>query len=210
MEKDKRKGFFVVIEGGDGCGKSTLINNLKNEFKNAVFTREPGGTEYGEKIREVLFSCEGISKLTEMLIFASTRSELIDKVIAPNLNQGKLIICDRFVYSSYVYQGICTNVGLDATVQVNNLAIKDIEPDLVIFLKAEKSFRDGIENRFDIQTKTEREMISIAYDKVAEMEKNAYVLKVDGKSIDDVFNEAKRVILERYSERQKYRRDYCK
>ena len=84
----KEKGFFVVIEGGDGCGKSTLIENLKQEFQSAVFTREPGGTECGEKIRELLFSNSNINKVTEMMLFASARSELVEKVIIPNLEKG--------------------------------------------------------------------------------------------------------------------------
>lgn len=192
-----KKGFFVVIEGGDGCGKSTLINNLKSEFRDAVFTREPGGTEYGEKIREVLFSSNEINKMTEMLIFASTRSEIVEKVLIPNLSEGKLIICDRYVYSSYVYQGISAGLGLEVVKKVNDVATGGLKPDLVIYLRVKKSLREGIENRFDIQTAEEAEKIYNAYDLVFDEEENVYVVEVENKSIEKVFEEAKKVILER-------------
>lgn len=211
MAENKNKGLFVVIEGGDGCGKSTLIQGLKMEFPNALFLREPGGTLFGEKVRELILNNAEISKLTEMLLFASSRSELIEKVIIPTLNEGKMIICDRFVYSSYVYQGMCTDIGLNNVEEVNNLALRGVKPDLVIFLKVSKSLRTGIENRLDIQSEEQSKKIYDSYDYLANRDKSIKVIEIDGKSIDDVRQEAKRLIMESLKNaRQKDNKDIAR
>lgn len=211
MAENKNKGVFVVIEGGDGCGKSTLIQGLKMEFPNALFLREPGGTLFGEKVRELILNNAEISKLTEMLLFASSRSELVEKVIIPTLNEGKMIICDRFVYSSYVYQGMCTDIGLNNVEEVNNLALRGVKPDLVIFLKVSKSLRDGIENRLDIQSEEQSKKIYDSYDYLANRDKSIKVIEIDGKSIDDVRQEAKRLIMESLKNaRQKDNKDIAR
>ena len=211
MAENKNKGLFVVIEGGDGCGKSTLIQGLKMEFPNALFLREPGGTLFGEKVRELILNNAEISKLTEMLLFASSRSELVEKVIIPTLNEGKMIICDRFVYSSYVYQGMCTDIGLNNVEEVNNLALRGVKPDLVIFLKVSKSLRTGIENRLDIQSEEQSKKIYDSYDYLANRDKSIKVIEIDGKSIDDVRQEAKRLIMESLKNaRQKDNKDIAR
>ncbi len=211
MAENKNKGLFVVIEGGDGCGKSTLIQGLKMEFPNALFLREPGGTLFGEKVRELILNSAEISKLTEMLLFASSRSELVEKVIIPTLNEGKMIICDRFVYSSYVYQGMCTDIGLNNVEEVNNLALRGVKPDLVIFLKVSKSLRTGIENRLDIQSEKQSKKIYDSYDYLANRDKSIKVIEIDGKSIDDVRQEAKRLIMESLKNaRQKDNKDIAR
>lgn len=192
-----KKGFFVVIEGGDGCGKTTLIESLREAFPKAVFVREPGGTYFGEQIRNIIMENDNITKTTEMLLFAASRCELVDKVIRPTLEKGKLIVCDRFVYSSYVYQGMTTSIGLQAVEDVNSYAVNGLEPDLVIYLKVSKSLRNTIENRMDIQTKEESDNIYNSYDSLSKRNDNFYTLVVDNKTPAEVKDEAVKVIMEK-------------
>lgn len=107
----KLKGTLFIIEGsGDGCGKTTLIKQLQNHYDPEgkgdvmIFTREPGGTELAEKIRDMIFDNE-MNPHTEALLFAASRSEHIFDKIIPALSEGKIVICDRYLFSSLVYQG---------------------------------------------------------------------------------------------------------
>lgn len=134
-----KKGKFIVICGVEGSGKGTQINLIKEHFKgndNIVFTREPGGTDIAEKIRDIILN-ENIDPLTEAYLFAAARREHIIKKIKPLLEEGKTIICDRFVYSSLVYQGLGRNLGINFIDSLNKPVIEGFYPDKVIYLDLE-------------------------------------------------------------------------
>lgn len=134
-----KKGKFIVICGVEGSGKGTQINLIKEYFKgndNIVFTREPGGTDIAEKIRDIILN-ENIDPLTEAYLFAAARREHIIKKIKPSLEEGKTIICDRFVYSSLVYQGLGRNLGINFIDSLNKPVIEGFYPDKVIYLDLE-------------------------------------------------------------------------
>ena len=134
-----KKGKFIVICGVEGSGKGTQINLIKEHFKgndNIVFTREPGGTDIAEKIRDIILN-ENIDPLTEAYLFAAARREHIIKKIKPLLEEGKTIICDRFVYSSLVYQGLGRNLGIDFVDRLNRPVIEGFYPDKIIYLDLE-------------------------------------------------------------------------
>ena len=121
-----KKGKFIVICGVEGSGKGTQINLIKEHFKgndNIVFTREPGGTDIAEKIRDIILN-ENIDPLTEAYLFAAARREHIINKIKPSLEEGKTIICDRFVYSSLVYQGLGRNLGINFIDSLNKPVIE--------------------------------------------------------------------------------------
>lgn len=134
------KGLFITIEGTDGAGKSTQIELLKKFLENkgydVVETREPGGTPIGEKIRDLLLDIENknMSNETEALLYAAARAQHVYEKIKPEIENGKIIICDRFVDSSLAYQayarGICENMIKD----INKYAVLGIEPDITLFL----------------------------------------------------------------------------
>lgn len=132
--------MFIAIEGMDGSGKSTQIELLRQKLtdthNSVLITREPGGTPIGEKIREILLAPENIkmSVRTEALLYAASRAQHIDEVIEPALAAGKIVITDRYVASSYVYQGIARELGLDPVRKINEFAIRGRMPDLTIFL----------------------------------------------------------------------------
>ena len=134
-----KKGIFISFEGTDGAGKSTQIAFAEDYFKSrgydVVMTREPGGTQIGEKLREILLdkSNSEMSSVTEMMIYSAARAQLVAEVIRPALEAGQVVICDRFVDSSIAYQDFGSGLGV-AVSTVNSFAIGDSMPDLTVFL----------------------------------------------------------------------------
>ena len=135
-----KKGMFISIEGPDGSGKSTQIENIKRFFddKNLdiVFTREPGGTAIGERIRDIILdnNCSEMDYMTEAMLYAAARAQHVSQVIKPALAEGKIVICDRFVDSSIAYQGYGRRLG-DAVAVINSYAVAGCIPDVTFLLK---------------------------------------------------------------------------
>lgn len=130
--------MFVTFEGLDGSGKSTqadlLRAHLEAEGRDVVATREPGGTELGEKVRDLVLGGTQISPWAEAALFAAARAELVSEVIAPALERGADVVCDRFLDSSLAYQGIARGLGVDRVLALNIDAIRGILPDLTFLL----------------------------------------------------------------------------
>lgn len=135
-----RKGYFISFEGGDGSGKSTQIRRLRSYFEekgyDVVLTREPGGTDIGEKIRRVILdpANKKMSGIAEAMLYAASRAQHVEEVIAPALEAGKIVICDRFVDSSIAYQGYGRNLG-ECVTDINKYAVGACMPDITFFLK---------------------------------------------------------------------------
>lgn len=133
------KGYFITIEGPDGSGKSTitklLSNYLKDIGKEVILTREPGGTKISEDIRKIVLDNENVdmSYVTEALLYAASRAQHVHEKIVPAIEDGKIIISERFVLSSLVYQGIGRGLGVDKVKGINDFAIQGVEPDLILF-----------------------------------------------------------------------------
>ena len=134
------KGLFISIEGPDGSGKSTQIRNIKEFFKDKgieiVFTREPGGTDIGERVRDIKKkkNCQEMDHMTEAMLYAAARAQHVAQVIRPALNAGRTVICDRFVDSSIAYQGYGRKLGEPVTI-INEFAIGECIPDVTFLLK---------------------------------------------------------------------------
>ena len=134
-------GLFITIEGPDGSGKSTQIKKLaaylEQKGHGVVVTREPGGTRISEKIREIILDRENIEMdpVTEALLYAASRAQHVAEVIQPAVDSGKTVICDRFVDSSIVYQGIGRGLGIDAVENINRIAVKNILPDITFLFQ---------------------------------------------------------------------------
>jgi len=142
--------MFITFEGLDGSGKTTqtrlLAETLREEGRDVVETREPGGTPLGERIREVLLGEDAISPWTEAALFAAARAELVDRVIGPALDRGQDVVCDRYVDSSLAYQGTARDLGVDRVLNLNLPAIRDVLPDrtfLLLIDPAESARRVG-------------------------------------------------------------------
>ena len=134
------RGIFISMEGPDGSGKSTQIELLKKYFSEKgyeiIITREPGGTKISEAIREIILNKEytEMSYMTEALLYASARAQLVSEVIKPALEAGKAVISDRFVDSSAVYQGMARGLGVENVYKINEFALQGIMPELTIHL----------------------------------------------------------------------------
>jgi len=134
------RGIFITFEGNDGSGKTTqitlLAEYLEKKGLEVVTLREPGGTEIGEKIREILLDNrnQGMCPVTEMLLYAASRAQLVSAVIKPELEKNKAVICDRFVDSSLAYQGAGRGLGSDNVWAVNRLAVDGCLPDITFFM----------------------------------------------------------------------------
>jgi dTMP kinase len=129
---------FVTFEGLDGSGKTTQAERLRAHLeemgRDVVATREPGGTELGEKVRELLLGGTQISPWAEAALFASARAELVAEVIAPALERGADVVCDRYLDSSLAYQGIARGLGVERVLALNMDAIRGILPDVTFLL----------------------------------------------------------------------------
>jgi dTMP kinase len=134
MNYDFLKGKAISFEGGEGCGKSTVIKKvaefLNNQGLDVENTREPGGTQISEQIRNVLLDKENTAMIgeTECLLLAASRAQLLKEKILPMLEDGKVVIYDRFVDSSIVYQGGCRGLGMDKVYEINLFATKGFLP----------------------------------------------------------------------------------
>ena len=156
------KGLFITFEGPDGGGKPAQIERLAKWFedrgKEVVKTREPGGTKASEKIRAVVLDPElPIGAETETLLYLAARREHVDKIIAPALEAGKIVLCDRFSDSTFVYQGFTRGLDLETLRSLNDFATNGIKPDLTILLdgpiellEARRQDR-GVEDRFELE-----------------------------------------------------------
>lgn len=133
-----KKGFFISLEGGEGAGKSTqnkrIVEWLTEHGKTVVETREPGGTYVSEQIRQVLLDTRnaGLNATAELLMMFAARSQLVQEVILPALGEDKVIVCDRFADASYAYQGGGRQLGAETVAVVEQLVLKDLQPDLTL------------------------------------------------------------------------------
>jgi DTMP_kinase: thymidylate kinase len=152
-------GLFLTVEGPDGAGKTTQIELLRDYLSDKgydiIVCREPGGTPISEAVRNVILNKEftEMGHMTELLLYAAARAQLIEEVIRPALEDGKIVICDRFVESSAVYQGIARGMGIDLVYKVNQFAIGDTMPDLTIMIDLDAEA--GISRKKNRQSWTE-------------------------------------------------------
>lgn len=170
-------GYFITFEGVEGAGKTTILQDIHGKLESlgydVVSTREPGGIEIAEQIRHVILNTNNtkMEERTEALLYAAARRQhLVEKVI-PALEQGKVILCDRFIDSSLAYQGYARGLGMDEVFAINQFAIKDQLPNLTILFDLEPkkglsriaSNKDRERNRLDLETISFHEKVYKGY-----------------------------------------------
>tara|TARA_Y100001970_G_scaffold247091_1_gene315544 strand:+ start:2658 stop:3287 length:630 start_codon:yes stop_codon:yes gene_type:complete len=181
--------LFITFEGGDGSGKSTQVNLLKDYLDNLNFetikTREPGGTPSAEILRDLLTTgeVEKWTPMSEALLMWASRYEHLIQVIEPALNSGKNVICDRFYDSTYAYQGVAHNLGIDKMEKLKKIIIGDIEPDVTFVLDIDPKEglkrsldRSNQENRFENYNIDFHNKIRSAFLEIAKKNKNRCVV----------------------------------
>ena len=174
------KGFFITFEGPDGSGKTTISTAVQKKLVemgyDAIYTREPGGIDIAEQIRNVILDPKNttMDPKTEALLYAASRRQhLVEKVI-PALDEGKIVICDRFIDSSLAYQGYARHLGIENVYSINQFAVEGHFPDITIFLNL--NYEDGLKrietrkfkDRLDLETTTFHQEVSLGYQKVLE------------------------------------------
>lgn len=203
-------GHFITFEGGEGAGKSTLIRNLEKELSrqgySVVITREPGGTLFGEQIRQLLLSPQLKSHLgarAELLLFLASRAQHIDELIKPALDRGAIVLCDRFNDSTIAYQGAGRQLGIEYVSSLCNDVCMEFQPRLTFFL--DLSPEEGLARRKNAQPTIDR-IESEAVDfhervrngfKFLATENPDRIHLIDAKqSIEQVYQQVLKVILE--------------
>ena len=190
--------MFITFEGGEGSGKTTLIEKLKHTLLEKQYdvltTREPGGSKVSEKIRSVLLDNKNteITAHTEALLFAASRAQHLDEVIIPNLD--KIILCDRYIDSSFAYQAFGRNLGMEFVQSINSYALKYL-PDLTFYIDLDpetgidrvKKNRLHKTDRLDMEVQTFHQKVREGYLQISEMF-NDRIIVIDGnQTIDAIY-----------------------
>jgi dTMP kinase len=193
----KSRGKFITIEGLDGCGKSTQLNRLAEVLRSCgrqvIVTREPGGTAIGERIRAVLLDSGtlGLSPWAELALMFASRAQQIDECIAPALQAGHFVLCDRFTDSSEAYQGGGRGLGSEPVLELHRVICRGLQPDLTILMDSDvsasverarrrnlgnigKTIEGGVavpdENRFEQESRSFFERVHAKYLEIARRE----------------------------------------
>lgn len=203
-----KKGLFIVFEGGEGSGKSTMIDKVYEWLRecdyDCIKTREPGGISIAEQIREVILNKENtkMDAKTEALLYtAARRQHLVEKVI-PALENGQVVLCDRFLDSSLAYQGYARGLGIEEVYEINKFAIGDCMPNLSILFDIDpevgmeriKKNSEREVNRLDLEKLDFHNKVREGYDIIYRKNRNRMIKINADESIDTVFSNVKDII----------------
>jgi dTMP kinase len=179
-------GLFITFEGGEGCGKSTqsrlLLKKLEQQNVPVVLTHEPGGTALGNELRKTLKRKRdsSISPQAELFLLAASRAQLVTELIRPALEEGKVVLCDRFTHSTMVYQGYGRGLDFTAINMVNNMATGNLNPDLIIFLDISPeqglARKRSLKDRFELENLSFHRRVREGYLKMAAAEPDRWLV----------------------------------
>ncbi len=192
-----KKSLFITFEGPDGSGKTTQIERVAKWLEklnyNIVCTREPGGTKSAEKIRQIVLDpCLPIKAEAETLLYLAARAEHVEKVIAPALLAGKIVLCDRFSDSTFVYQGITRGMDLKVLRLMDAFATKGLKPDVTFILDGlpellvARRQKRGIEDRFELEGLDFQQKVRAGFRQLAKEEQERIKVINALQELDDV------------------------
>jgi len=199
------KGLFITFEGLDGCGKSTQMELLADALRARGYvvtvTREPGGTALGEGIRGLLLDPQhhGMSVRAEALLYGAARAHLVEKVIRPALEDGQVVLCDRYLDSSLAYQGYGRDLGTDDITTLNVWATDCLFPDLTLFLDLEDNIRSSrlaaVPDRLEAEDDEFHRRVGEGYHKLL-LEHPHRIHRVDARGTEAEVQERVRAVIE--------------
>lgn len=207
----RKQSYWISFEGGEGAGKTSIIKRVANYFnrkeKRVVVTREPGGIPIAEQIRDIILHPEhtNIDARTEALLYAAARSQHFAEKIAPAIEEGAIILCDRFIDSSLAYQGIARGLGIEEVLAINRFAVGDSMPDLTLYydvdplIGLERISRDRKRemNRLDQETLSFHQQVREGYLQLLERFPQRIVQINAAASIEQVLDDTLQVIEQR-------------
>ena len=206
----QKKGFLVTFEGGEGCGKSTqsqlFCQFLKQKNINYYIVREPGGTNFAEYIRMLVkdVTFEEKSPLSELLLFEAARADVVDKIVKPMLENGAVMVLDRFYDSTLAYQGYGRQMDKEMVKLLNKVATEGIEPNLTFYLKIspEESFKRKTKDKLDLIELSGEDFhkrVEFGFDCIAKENKNRYVIIDATQDRDTMQKQIREIFMERYN-----------
>ncbi|ATP92505.1 MULTISPECIES: dTMP kinase [Bacillus] len=196
-------GMFITFEGPEGAGKTTVIRKVYEEMERQGYavmaTREPGGIDIAEQIREVILN-EKNTKMdakTEALLYAAARRQHLAEKVEPALKRGETVLCDRFVDSSLAYQGYARGLGIEEVKSINDFAINGTMPQMTIYfsitpeegLKRIDANQGREKNRLDMETLNFHQMVREGYEQVIAQSPERFRVVDASQPVQDVFNE---------------------
>lgn len=211
-----KQGWFITIEGPEGAGKTSIIQRLTQGLEEAgqtvTATREPGGISIAEQIREVILNRENVlmDGRTEALLYAAARRQHLVEKIMPALEEGRIVLCDRFIDSSLAYQGYARGLGMEAVYDINRFAIGDLMPHLTLLfdvrpevgLERIKAHREQEVNRLDLEALSFHQKVREGYLQLASQFPERIAVIDAEASIESVYQESLKFILAKIKSRQ--------
>ena len=201
------KGFFITFEGGEGSGKTTVIEKVENYYLekgfNVVRTREPGGSKIAEDIRNVILDVDNVNMdpITEAMLYAASRRQHLVEKVTPYLEKGYIVLCDRFIDSSLAYQGHARGLGIDKVYQMNLMATNGLLPDVTIYVDVKPEVglsriksNNREQNRLDLEKLSFHQNVYEGYHQVAQMFNDRFKVINGEQTREQVFNDTIKVL----------------
>lgn len=199
---DNKKGLFITFEGADGCGKTTQINLLKEYLENKnyeiITTLEPGGSDIGKKLRQILLHHDGfVSPRAEMFMYLADRAQHIDTVIKNNVEKNKIVLCDRHIDSTVAYQGYGRGEDIEQINLLNEIATGGYKPDLTFVFDVDSEIAQkrvgNVKDRLESEGLEFHRKIRQGYLELAKKYPRIKVIN-SNKTIEEVFEQVKKII----------------
>jgi|SRR5579862_3807496 len=198
------RGAFIVVEGVDGSGKSTMaariVDALSRRGRKVLRTREPGGTLIGEKVRALLLDPKHAEMVpfTEFFLYMASRAQLVDEVICPSIAKGVDVVCDRYYYSTAAYQGAAGKIGIDAVLTVAERIAGFQKPDVAVLLDLDPSTarrREGIRNdRVESKGLEYQRRVRAGFLKLARRDRKRFRVIDASRPVDEVFDDVMKAV----------------
>ena len=203
-----KKGIFITFEGNDGAGKTTvckaIYKKLLEQGYDVIYTREPGGSQIAEKIRDILLNThnQSMDPRTEALLYAASRRQHLVEKILPALEKKQIVLCDRFIDSSLAYQGYARKIGMSSIWSINQFAIDGHMPDRTIFLSVsietgqKRMDIRGEKKRLDLEGTDFHQAVRKGYEILCEQQKDRIVVIDAEPELDTVIHQTMASVLE--------------
>ena len=200
---------FISFEGGEGSGKTTLIEKLSKELSllgyKLIKTREPGGSKIAEEIRNIILNVDNVAMdyRTEALLYAASRRQHLTEVVIPAINDGKIVLCDRYVDSSLAYQGYARGLGIEEVYQINMYATQGILPEVTFFIDVDPNIglsrikkNNRVVDRLDLEELSFHKRVREGYLEVAKIYKDR-IRVIDGnRTPDEIYADILKAVLD--------------